>query len=394
MAGFDFQPNLNRRKDEGLYRSRITLTSPQAPEVWCEGKQYLAFCSNNYLGLADHSDIVSAFQRAANEYGVGGGASHLIIGHSAPHHALEEELAAFTGRERALLFANGYMANLGVISALLGRSDAIFFDRLNHASLLDAGQLSRAQFQRYQHGSCEHLQNLLKKSNANRKLIATDGVFSMDGDIALLPELADICHNHNAWLMVDDAHGLGFLGQNGGGVAEYYDLSQQKLPVLMGTLGKAFGVYGAFVAGSHELIETLIQFARTYIYTTSIPPAVAEASRASLKLIKQDSWRRDQLHDLIQYFRQGCEASGIELMESKTPIQPIPVGSAQAAIAMSDALAEQGILITAIRPPTVPSNTSRLRVSLSATHTHQHVDRLLDALKQAKQHMSYKEHKP
>ncbi|MDD7804560.1 MAG: 8-amino-7-oxononanoate synthase [Endozoicomonas sp. (ex Botrylloides leachii)] len=385
MTWFNFQPKLNHRKDQGLYRSRHTLASPQTPEIWCEGKKYLAFCSNNYLGLANHPDIVSAFQQGANRFGVGGGASHLIIGHSTPHHQLEEELAAFTGRERTLLFANGYMANLGVISALLGKSDAIFLDRLNHASLLDAGKLSGARFHRYRHSCCEHLKDRLKKSHTKRKLVVTDGVFSMDGHVALLPQLADISYKHDAWLMVDDAHGFGFLGKNGGGSAEHFGLSQQKVPVLMGTLSKAFGVYGAFVAGSHELIETLIQFARTYIYTTSIPPAIAEASRVSLKLVQRENWRREHLNDLIHYFCQGCDALNIQRIQSTTPIHPIPVGSAKVATKISHALAESGILVTAIRPPTVPPNTSRLRISLTAAHTRNHVDRLLSALKQATQ---------
>ena len=380
MTGFDLSAALYRRQAEGLYRSRKILSSAQGPEVWFEGNRYLAFCSNNYLGLADHPDIVSAFRRASSEYGVGGGASHLIIGHSEPHHQLEEELAEFTGRERVLLFANGYMANMGAITALLSRKDAVFLDRLNHASLLDAGLLAGARFQRYQHRCCQHLEEKLKKTEAYRKLIVTDGVFSMDGDIAPLDQLPEIADKHNAWLMVDDAHGFGYLGQNGGGVAEQYGLSQKELPVLMGTLGKAFGTYGAFVAGSHELIETLVQFSRTYIYTTSIPPAVAAASRISLQLVRRDHWRRDHLKSLINYFRRSCQTLGIELMPSETPIQPLLIGSAETATAMSDALASRGVLVTAIRPPTVPEGTSRLRISLSATHTREHVDFLVDAL--------------
>ncbi|MDP0589361.1 MAG: 8-amino-7-oxononanoate synthase [Candidatus Endonucleobacter bathymodioli] len=380
MTAFDLAPALRSRQNQGLYRFRRTLSSAQKPEVWIDGHRYLAFCSNNYLGLADHPDVVSAFKKAANKYGVGGGASHLVVGHSEPHRLLEEELAEFTGRDRTLLYANGYMANLGVISALLGKKDGVFLDRLNHASLVDAALLSAASFQRYRHCYCQNLEEKLQKSSAYRKLIVTDGVFSMDGDIAPLDKLPAITKQYDAWLMVDDAHGFGVLGENGGGVAEHFNLSQQELPVLMGTLGKAFGCYGAFVAGSNELIETMIQFSRPYIYTTSIPPAVTEASRASLKLVKSEYWRRDHLKKLISYFRQHCQASGIELTASSTPIQPLVVGSASVATAISNTLASKNILITAIRPPTVPTGTSRLRIALSASHTFEHIDYLLEIL--------------
>lgn len=376
----ELQQELQARRESGLYRSRKTLGTPQGPEVIVDGKKFLAFCSNDYLGLANHPEVIASLNRAASEYGVGGGASHLVIGHSKVHHQLEEELAEFTGRDRVLLFSNGYMANLGVISALLGKQDAVFQDRLNHASLLDAGQLSGARFQRYLHNDVNNLAVRLERSEARRKLIVTDGVFSMDGDIVPLSEIARLAKVHNAWLMVDDAHGFGCLGQRGGGVAEYFDLSQDDLPVLVGTLGKAFGTAGAFVAGSEALIETLIQFARTYIYTTSMPPAVAAATLTSLKILQEERWRRDHLQALVQYFRQGCEQLGLQLMASSSPIQPIMVGSAENAMAMSDSLAQQGILVTAIRPPTVPRGTSRLRITFSAAHSKQHVDQLLAAL--------------
>ncbi len=379
----DLEKDLQARKKLGLYRRRKTLESPQGPRIIVDGKEYLAFCSNDYLGLANHPDTISALQKASSEYGLGGGASHLVIGHSQPHHDLELELAEFTGRERALLFSNGYMANLGVISALLGKQDAVFQDRLNHASLLDAGQLSGARFQRYLHNDIENLKLRLQRSEARRKLIVSDGVFSMDGDIAPMAELAATARDNNAWLMIDDAHGFGFLGENGGGVAEQFRLNQSELPVLMGTLGKAFGTAGAFVAGSETLIETLIQFSRTYIYTTSMPPSVAAATRVSLELLKQEGWRREKLHDLIRRFRAGCQQLGLQLMESYTPIQPILVGSAENAVGISQSLAEQGILVTAIRPPTVPKGTSRLRVTFSATHEIHHVERLLEALEKA-----------
>ncbi|MRI31714.1 8-amino-7-oxononanoate synthase [Endozoicomonas sp. OPT23] len=377
---FDLETDLRARKEAGLYRSRKTLETPQGPEVTVDGKRYLAFCSNDYLGLASHPEVSNSIASATQDYGTGGGASHLVVGHSRAHHQLEEELAEFTGRERVLLFSNGYMANLGVISALLGKEDAVFQDRLNHASLLDAGLLSGARFQRYLHNDVDNLEKRLARTQARRKLIVTDGVFSMDGDLAPMTELVATAEKHNAWLMVDDAHGFGCLGKQGGGVAEHFGLSQRQLPVLVGTLGKAFGTAGAFVAGSEALIETLIQFARTYIYTTSMPPAVAEASRTSLRLLQQENWRREKLTILIQQFRKGCEQLGLELMDSHSPIQPVMVGSAEAAVAMSEQLASMGILVTPIRPPTVPKGTSRLRITFSASHEEHHVQQLLDAL--------------
>lgn len=375
---------LQTRKQASLYRERRVLQSPQQPDVIVDGKAYLAFCSNDYLGLANHPDIVAAFKQAADEYGVGGGASHLVNGHSFHHHALEEELAAFTGRSRALLFSNGYMANLGAVNALLNKQDAVFEDRLNHASLLDAGLLSGARFQRYLHNDVNSLSQRLSKATARRSLVVTDGVFSMDGDIADLPAICETANDNNAWVMVDDAHGIGCLGRKGAGCAEFFDLSQEQLPVLMGTLGKAFGTSGAFVAGSEELIETLVQHARTYIYTTSMPPAVAAATRASLKLVQADLWRREHLNELIKRFRDGCEQLGLDLMDSPTPIQPILIGDADKAMSMSEALREKGMFVTAIRPPTVPNGSARLRVTLSASHSLEHVDRLLDALDQVK----------
>ena len=393
MNGFNLEEELQARKLAGLYRSRKTLESPQEPEVMVGGKPYLAFCSNDYLGLANHPDVIASMKLASEQYGVGGGASHLVVGHSRPHHQLEEELAEFTGRERVLLFSSGYMANMGVISALLDKRDAVFQDRLNHASLLDAGLLSGARFQRYLHNDVDSLVSRLQRTEARRKLIVTDGVFSMDGDVAPIKELAASAKANNAWLMMDDAHGFGFLGNNllgnnllgnkGGGLAEQLSLSQDELPVLVGTLGKAFGTSGAFVAGSHSLIETLIQFSRSYIYTTSMPPAVAAATRTSLVILQEQNWRRQHLAELIAFFRTECEQLGLELMNSHTPIQPIVVGSAEKAVAMSQSLAKQGIMVTAIRPPTVPKGTSRLRITFSATHTKQHVERLLEALEQA-----------
>jgi 8-amino-7-oxononanoate synthase len=364
---------------QGLYRSRRIIESPQGINLEIDGRNVINFCSNDYLGLANHPDVLNAFKTGANRYGVGSGSAHLICGHSAAHHALEEELAAFTGRDRALLFSTGYMANIGVISALLGRGDAVFEDRLNHASLLDGGLLSGARFKRYAHADAADLSANLEKASGN-KLIVTDGVFSMDGDFAPLDELAVAAKKQGAWLMVDDAHGLGVIGEYGGGIVEHYGLGQDDVPVLMGTLGKGFGTFGAFVAGSEVLIETLIQKARTYVYTTALPAAVAEATRASLKIVISESWRRDKLKKLSERFRLGAEQLGLQVMASSSAIQPILIGDSQRAVNISNALLDAGFLVSAIRPPTVPQGSARLRVTFSALHEEQHVDRLLDAL--------------
>ncbi|MGB0662242.1 MAG: 8-amino-7-oxononanoate synthase [Pontibacterium sp.] len=372
--------DLQARRDASLYRQRRTLATPQSPQITVEGREYLAFCSNDYLGLANHPALIEALKNGADTYGVGGGASHLVIGHSKAHHALEDALAEFTGRERALLFSTGYMANLGAVNALLDKQDAVFEDRLNHASLLDAGLLSGARFQRYLHNDAASLAQRLGKTDARRKLVVTDGVFSMDGDVAPLPELCATAKDHKAWVMVDDAHGFGCLGRGGRGLVDEQGMSADDVQVLVGTFGKAFGTSGAFVAGSEELIETLIQHARSYIYTTSMSPAIAMATLASLKLIETDDWRRSHLQSLIQRFRSGCEAEGLELMDSATPIQPIMVGSAAKAMAISQSLEQKGIFVTAIRPPTVPAGSARLRVTLTANHTEAQVTRLIEAL--------------
>ena len=374
--------NLAQIRQQGLYRSRRVLTSPQGAEVVCDGHKVVNFSSNDYLGLANHPVIVKAFQEAAGDYGVGSGSAHLICGHSVAHHALEEALAEFTGRDRALLFSTGYMANMGIISALAGRKDAVFEDRLNHASLLDGGLLSGARFKRYAHADVKHLDSALK-TTASQALIVTDGVFSMDGDFAPLPALSEAAGRHNAWLMVDDAHGLGVIGPQGGGVVEHYGLSQQQVPVLVGTLGKAFGTFGAFVAGSEELIETLIQKARTYIYTTALPSAVAVATAASLKIVIEESWRRDKLMTLIGRFKRGAEQLGLPLLPSISPIQPVLIGDSQRALAVGRQLMNSGLWVGAIRPPTVPQGSARLRVTFSAWHEEEQVDRLLEALIEA-----------
>jgi len=371
--------NLVESDSQGLYRSRRVIASPQGIYLTIGGRRIVNFCSNDYLGLANHPDVVKAFKSAADRYGVGSGSAHLICGHAQPHHALEEELAEFTGRDRALLFSTGYMANIGVISALLGSGDTVLEDRLNHASLLDGGLSSKARFMRYVHADVGDLDAKLKKAQGN-KLIVTDGVFSMDGDFAPLQALAKTAKKHSAWMMVDDAHGLGVIGGHGGGLLQLHDLNQDTVQVLMGTLGKAMGTFGAFVAGSETLIETLIQKARTYIYTTALPPAVAEATRASLKLVNTENWRRDKLSTLVNHFRSGAQQLGLELMASSSAIQPLLVGDSRKAAAISNSLLNDGFLVSAIRPPTVPRNSARLRITFSALHEIEHVDRLLSAL--------------
>ena len=376
---FNLASRLAERRAAHLYRQRPLLETPQQPEVMVDGEQLLAFCSNDYLGLASHPEVIRAVQQGAERWGVGGGASHLVMGHSTPHHQLEEALADFTGRPRALLFSTGYMANLAAVTALVGQGDTVLEDRINHASLLDAGLLSGARFSRYLHNDADSLAKRLDKATGDT-LVVTDGVFSMDGDLANLPALCATAKARGAWVMVDDAHGFGPLGKTGGGIVEHFGLGIDDVPVLVGTLGKAFGTAGAFVAGSEELIETLIQFARPYIYTTSQPPAVACATLKSLELLRSESWRRDHLNHLITRFRQGAAEIGLTLMDSPTPIQPILVGSSERALKLSAALRERGVLVGAIRPPTVPAGSARLRVTFSASHSAAQVERLLDIL--------------
>lgn len=378
---FDLSSRLAQRRADHLYRQRPLLASPQGVHVSVDGQSLLAFCSNDYLGLAGHPAVAEAMVEGVRRWGVGGGASHLVVGHSAAHHQLEEALAEFTGRPRALLMSSGYMANMGAITALVGQGDTVLQDRLNHASLLDAGLLSGARFSRYLHNDAQSLAQRLGKATGNT-LVVSDGVFSMDGDLAQLPQICATARRSGAWVMVDDAHGFGCLGATGAGIVEHYGLDLDDVPVLVGTLGKAFGTAGAFIAGSDELIETLIQFARPYIYTTSQPPAVAWATLASLRLLREESWRREHLARLIAQFRVGASALGLQLMDSPTPIQPLLIGDSARALQLSAGLRQRGILITAIRPPTVPQGTARLRVTLSAAHSEEDVGRLLEALQQ------------
>ncbi len=378
------QDDLDQRRQQGLYRRRGVNQGPSSVHTRIDGRNVLSFCSNDYLGLANHAALRQAAIDAIERFGVGSGSAHLVSGHSALHHECEQALAEFTGRERALLFSTGYMANLAVGSALTGRGDAIFQDKLNHASLIDAAQLSHALFKRYPHQNLDRLDQQLSAHAADHaehnRLIMTDGVFSMDGDKADLSELADLARRHAATLMVDDAHGFGVLGQQGGGLCDEQGLGQDAVPVLMATLGKAVGVSGAFVAGSEVLIESLIQRARSYIYTTASPPALAAAVTRALQVIRDEPWRRDKLQDLIAHLRLRAQAMGIHLMDSTTAIQPIIIGDNHAAVRLSRALFEKGFHVPAIRPPTVPPGTARLRVTLSAEHQTEDIDHLLRAI--------------
>lgn len=383
----DFVKEIEQRKQAGLYRTRRLIAGPQQPTLTADGRSLLSFCSNDYLGLASHGENIRALEQALPDVGLGGAASHLVCGHHEAHHRLEQRLAEFTRRSSALFFSTGYMANMGVISALAGRGDTIFSDRLNHASIIDGCILSRARVRRYAHGDVAALEAMLSETSGH-KLVVTDGVFSMDGDIAPLTELARVCKAHDALLVVDDAHGIGVLGPQGRGSVLEAGLSQDDVPVLIGTLGKGVGTSGAFVAGSDVLIDYLVQKARTYIYTTAMPPAFAAATCVSLDVVESGDERRAHLDALIQRFRAGAQDLGYELMPSRTPIQPIMIGDNWTALALSRALEDEGLLVTAIRPPTVPEGEARLRVTLSAAHTGADVDRLLQALAKSRSILS------
>lgn len=376
---WDLAAETRARREAGLYR-RPRALAYRGVAAELDGRQLRVFCSNDYLGLAVEPRVIAAFQRAAAEHGVGSSGAHLITGHRREHDALEEELADFLGRRRALLFSTGYMANMGVIDALVRPGDAVYQDWLNHASLYDGGRLSGAAVFRYAHADTADLAVQLGQGEYRRRLIVTDGLFSMDGDIAPLAELAALARVHGGWLMVDDAHGIGVVGPGGRGSVAAAELGEAEVPVLVGTLGKAFGSSGAFVAGSDELIEWCVQKARTYIYTTALPPAVCAATRQALRLLREEEWRRERLTLLTARFRAGATQIGLSLMSSNTPIQPIVIGDAAAAVALSRGLEADGFLVTAIRPPTVPAGTARLRVTLSALHSEADVDALLAAL--------------
>jgi len=379
MPFTQLQNELDERAAQSLLRQRRTLDSPQSPHIVVDGKPYLSFCSNDYLGLSNHPQLIAALQQGAAQYGVGAGAAHLVSGHIAAHHRLEQELAAFAGKPAALLFSTGYMANIGAVQALVGKDDTVFADKLNHASLNDAMLLSRAAVKRYRHNDIAQLAQLLEQTQAGRKLVITDAVFSMDGNLAPLPELLALCEQHDAWLLVDDAHGFGVLGEQGRGSLAHCGITSERI-IYMATLGKAAGVFGAFVAAEQVVIDTLINHARSYVYTTATPPALACAVLESLQLIGQGDALREQLRNLIAQLRSGLAGLPWKLMPSDTAIQPLLIGDNHAALALSEGLRERGILVAAIRPPTVPQGTARLRITLSAAHSAADVARLVEAL--------------
>ncbi len=376
------QKELEQRKADGLLRQRRLLDSPQAEHIVANQKPYLSFCSNDYLGLANHPKLISTMQQAAGASGVGSGASGLVTGHHRYHDDLEKQLAAFVGLPAALLFSTGYMANIGVLGALVGRGDAIFADKLNHACLNDGGYYSLAEFHRYAHNDVAALEKLLQASTARHKLIAADAVFSMDGDIAPIPEYLELCEKYDAYLYLDDAHGFGVLGEHGKGSLSHFSLRSPRI-IMMATLGKAAGVAGAFVAGEQVVIDYLIQKAKSYVYSTPAPPALSATLAASVSLIEQGDDLRANLYQLIAYLKANLKLAKWHLLPSDTAIQPLIVGDNKAALALSEYLQTSGILVPAIRPPTVPVGTARLRISLSAAHTLDDVKQLVAALHQA-----------
>lgn len=378
----ELQQALSALRDDGLQRQRRTLHTPCGPLAEVDGRQRISFCSNDYLGLANDPALIEAACAGARRWGVGSGASHLVSGHLAPHATLEDQLAEFSGFARALLFSTGYLANLGIIPTLVGRGDAVFADRLNHASLIDAVQLSRADSQRYAHGDVESLERLLAASRAKRKLIVSDAVFSMDGDLAPLPALLALAERFDAWLVIDDAHGFGVLGRQGRGSIDHFRLPASQRLLYMGTLGKAAGGAGAFVAGDATVIAWLTQRARSYIFTTAGSPMVACALSTSLRLIADGEARRQHLWQLTAQLRDGLADSGWRLLPSPTAIQPLIVGDNQRALQLAAALYERGLWVPAIRPPTVPAGTARLRISLTAAHQPAQVASLVDALRE------------
>lgn len=369
---------------EGLGRRLRTVEAAHGARIVVDGRELIGFAGNDYLGLAAHPAVREALIRGAHRYGVGATAAHLLGGHRAPHAELEAALADWTGRPAALLFSSGWMANLGLVASLLGEGELCVQDRLNHACLIDGARLAGAELKRYPHRDVEAAARRLRARPGVPALLATDGVFSMDGDLAPLVELAELAHAEGATLLVDDAHGLGVLGPDGAGSVAAAGLSVDEVPVLMATLGKALGGFGAFVAGSQALIDALVQFARTHVYTTALPPALACAALAAVRVARMEPWRREQLARLVRHFRAGAGARGLKLGESTTPIQPLVVGEARDAVRLSALLAERGFFVPAIRPPTVPPGSARLRITLSALHSESDVEALLDALAEAR----------
>jgi len=374
------------RQTQHLVRQRSVLTGSDTVKVRSGGRTLLNFSSNDYLGLASHPDLINAFKDAADHHGVGSGASALVTGYREQHQLLEQELAAFLQREKVLLCSSGYLANLAVATSLTGKGDVIIQDRLCHASLIDAARLSEARLLRYAHADTEVLQRQLDHGNEGNTLVVSDGVFSMDGDVAPLKDIAELCNEHHAWLAVDDAHGIGVCGPAGRGSVAAAGLSPQQVPVLTGTLGKAFGCSGAFIAGSKALIDHLVNEARSYIYTTAMPPAVAASARSALRRVIEDDWRREHLQMLIAYFKREADDRGLSLLDSNSPIQPMIIGDSRATLELAEDLKQRGFLVVAIRPPTVRRGTARLRITLTCGHQPDQLEGLLDAIEAAVKH--------
>jgi 8-amino-7-oxononanoate synthase len=379
MRRSELSSRLRELEQAGLIRRRRRVEGPQGPHLRVDGATYLAFCSNDYLGLASHPALAEAARRALVDFGVGAGASGHICGHTSVHEALEQRLARFVRLPRALHFSTGYMANLGVLPSLAGPGDVIFSDRLNHASLIDAARLSRADVVVFPHCDVEALDLQMRHSAHRSKLVVTDAVFSMDGDLAPLPQLLALCERYDAWLVVDDAHGFGVLGQSGAGSLAHWGLSSKRI-IYIGTLGKAAGVFGAFVAADSDVVEWILQRARTYVFTTATPPVLAAALLAALDVIELEPWRRQHLAALIERTASGLAGLRWRLLPSPTPIQPLIIGENSEAMSLMESLRRDGIWVPAIRPPTIPPGTARLRISLSAAHSDEDLDRLLNAL--------------
>lgn len=369
---------IHQQTKHQLIRTRRVRSTAQS--VIVDGG--ISFNSNDYLGLANHPAVVTAFKSATDKYGVGSGSAHTISGHTAAHHALETQIAEWTGRERAITFSSGYMANIGIVQALASIGDVILQDRLNHASLLDSGQFNQVRSYRYRHNDMNDCEHHLKKHADRNKFILTDAVFSMDGDIAPLKALSKIARKYEASLMIDDAHGIGIYGHNGSGTANHLDLTSKDIPIMMGTLGKAVGCMGAFVAGDAEIIEACLQFSRTYLFTTAMPPAIAAAASQAIEIIQTQPALQQQLFDNINYFRTQALAAKLPLIASSSAIQPIIIGESKRALQIAEKLNQAGMIVTAIRPPTVPVGTARIRITLSAQHTKQHIDQLISACEQ------------
>jgi len=373
---------LNELESKGLRRFLRFLDGEQKEKVTIDGKEVLNLCSNNYLGLASDERIKSAARKAIDRYGMGSGASRLVVGSMSLHKRLEERIAAFKEKEAALLFNSGYTANLSAIPALCGKGDIIFSDRLNHASIVDGILLSRAEFKRYPHKDMDNLEDMLRVSDGfRRKMIITDTIFSMDGDIAPLPKIVELAERYNAWVYIDEAHATGVLGKDGKGAIEHFGIEADKIQVQMGTLSKAVGSFGAFICGSKTLIEYLINRSRGFIYTTSLPPAICAASIASFEIIENEPSLREKLWENVVFLKDGLNRLGFDTLESETPIIPILTKEPKITMEFSKRLFEDGIFVQGIRPPTVPEGKGRLRVTVMATHKKRDLERALDSFK-------------